>query len=136
MNDLIKKINEKLRSQGRYGIDSFSQTLLVYALVFLLLSFISKMWFFSLYAVFPLIWSIVRCFSKKISKRESELDAFESMQERGKENAALRKRKWTDRKTHRYFRCKYCDTIFRVPKGKGKIRVTCPCCKEQYTKKT
>ena len=46
MNNLITKCSEKLRSQGRYGMDSFSRTLLIYALVFLMLSFIPKMWFF------------------------------------------------------------------------------------------
>ena len=136
MKELIKKFNEKLRGQGRYGMDAFSGSLLITALFALLLSSISNLWFISLYAIFPLVWGIIRCFSKKISKRESELDAFISMEDRRKENAALRKQKWTDRKTHRYFRCKYCDTVFRVPKGKGKVRITCPGCREQYTKKT
>ncbi len=64
------------------------------------------------------------------------MDAYESMEERRKQNASLQKRRWADRKTYKYYRCKYCETVFRIPKGKGKVRVTCPGCKEQYTKKT
>ncbi len=133
---MLQKFNEKLRGQGRYGMDAFSRTLLVMGAVFLVLGFIPDLWFLSLYAVFPLIWALIRCFSKKITKRELELDAYKSMEERRKENAVLIKRKWTDRKTHKYYRCKYCETVFRIPKGKGKVRVICPGCKEQYTKKT
>ena len=136
MKNLIQRFNEKLHSKGRYGIDAFSRALLIMGVIFLVLGLIPDLWFLSLYAVFPLVWALIRCFSKKIDKRESELDAYESMEERRKENAALRTRKWTDRKTHKYYRCKYCDTVFRVPKGKGKVRVTCPGCREQYTKKT
>ena len=29
---------------------------------------------------------------------------------------------------HRYFTCKSCGTICRVPAGKGKIEITCPKC--------
>lgn len=35
---------------------------------------------------------------------------------------------WANRKTTKYFKCKNCGQILSVPKGKGKIRVTCPKC--------
>jgi len=136
MKDFFNRINEKLRSQGRCGIDAFSRTLLIIAVVMLLLGCIPDMWFLALYGIFPLVWAVFRCLSKNRDKRESELDAYEDMVERRKENDALRKRKWADRKTHRYYRCKYCETVFRVPRGKGKIRITCPGCGEPYIKKT
>jgi len=31
-------------------------------------------------------------------------------------------------KDHKYFTCKACGTICRVPVGKGKIIITCPKC--------
>ena len=31
-------------------------------------------------------------------------------------------------KEHRYFKCPNCGQMLSVPKGKGKIRVTCPKC--------
>ena len=40
-----------------------------------------------------------------------------------------------DRK-HRYFTCPRCHQTVRVPRGKGKIAITCPKCKEKFTKKT
>ena len=35
---------------------------------------------------------------------------------------------WDNRKTTLYFKCKNCGQMLSVPRGKGKIRVTCPKC--------
>ena len=48
-------------------------------------------------------------------------------------NAALKNR--ADRE-HRYFTCKNCKTICRVPIGKGRIVITCPKCGAQIQAKT
>jgi ribosomal protein L37AE/L43A len=37
---------------------------------------------------------------------------------------------------NRYFECPRCRQIVRVPRGKGKIAITCPKCKERFIKKT
>ena len=39
-------------------------------------------------------------------------------------------------KAHKYFTCKNCKTICRVPVGKGKIIITCPKCGAQIHAKT
>jgi len=39
-------------------------------------------------------------------------------------------------KGHKYYRCPRCRQQVRVPKGKGKISITCPKCKEKFIKKT
>ena len=47
---------------------------------------------------------------------------------------ALNKQKHLNRKTHLYFKCNNCKANLRVPKGKGKIEVTCPKCKFKMIK--
>ena len=37
---------------------------------------------------------------------------------------------------HRYFECPRCRQLVRVPRGKGKISIACPKCKEKFVKKT
>ena len=37
---------------------------------------------------------------------------------------------------HRYFDCPKCRQPVRVPRGKGKIMITCPKCKERFQRKT
>lgn len=43
-------------------------------------------------------------------------------------NKRLAKRMWKERKTTSFIKCPVCGQILSVPKGKGKIRVTCPKC--------
>ena len=38
------------------------------------------------------------------------------------------KKMWSERKTSRFLKCPTCGQILSVPKGKGRIRVTCPKC--------
>ena len=45
--------------------------------------------------------------------------------ERAKRTA---KKMWKGRKTTAYLKCPNCGQMLSVPKGKGKIRVTCPKC--------
>ena len=37
---------------------------------------------------------------------------------------------------HRYFDCPRCRQLVRVPRGKGKLSITCPKCKEKFIRKT
>ena len=47
-----------------------------------------------------------------------------------------RKMRLSMRKTHKYYKCKGCGKTVRVPKGKGKICITCPVCGHEFVKKT
>jgi uncharacterized paraquat-inducible protein A len=37
---------------------------------------------------------------------------------------------------HRYYRCPCCKQVLRVPRGRGKIAITCPRCRTVLNKKT
>lgn len=37
---------------------------------------------------------------------------------------------------HKYFKCPKCHQSVRVPKGKGKISISCPKCKEKFVRKS
>ncbi len=107
--------------------------------------------------------SVFRMFSSNIAKRRAENDKFLSifkrngrgssfedvdykdantMSSREKKKAEREKKKngkkarKEDLKTHAYFKCPKCSTSLRVPRGKGKIKITCPKCGEQFVEKT
>lgn len=48
----------------------------------------------------------------------------------------LAKKKWSNRKTTKYFRCKNCGQELSVPRGKGTMRVVCPKCKTETKMKS
>ena len=131
MQNFFAKINNAARRfmYGRYGMDSLSKTIFILSLILLLLSSVTRISFLYAIALVLLIWGYFRVFSKNIAKRRRELSVYT-----GKLN--LIKSRWRDRKTHRYFRCRACKQMLRVPKGKGKIQITCRKCGVKMQKKT
>ena len=83
------------------------------------------------------IWVIVlfRVFSKNLAKRRDENSAYLRLiwQLKNKSRNYKQRRQDTD---HKYFTCKTCKTVCRVPVGKGKIRITCPKCGNKIDAKT
>ena len=46
------------------------------------------------------------------------------------------KQQWREYRTYRYLICPQCSQRLRVPRGKGKIRVTCIKCRNQFIAKS
>ena len=121
---------------GRYGTDSLNHFLMVIATILLLLSCFRVIWYLAFPAMAILIWTYIRCFSRKIYKRRRENEIYLKAVRPFRDFFRLKKNKRRDRKTHCYFKCKHCKAVLRVPKGKGKIDVTCPRCQKITVKRT
>ncbi len=121
---------------GRYGVDKLSMTLLITGIVLSLLSSFRFLAWLSLPALLIIFWAYFRCLSKKHDARRRELYAYQRLQTSVRDRVSLIRRIMRERKTHKHFRCKLCKTRLRVPKGKGKIEVTCPKCRARVIKKT
>ena len=113
---------------GRYGNDRLNMVILGSGVVASLLSVwvrISPLnlifWALS-YGL--MIWAIFRSLSRNTYKRYQENRKFLQIIGRIKD------------RDHRYFDCPKCRQMVRVPRGKGKIAITCPRCKEKFVKKT
>ena len=76
-----------------------------------------------------------RMFSRNVYKRQGENGKYLRA-------VAPLKNKWSSSrarhadKDHKYFTCKNCKTICRVPVGKGKVVITCPKCGGEIHGKT
>lgn len=113
---------------GRYGTDRLSMVILTGGLIASLLSTLIRHFPFNLiflalsYGL--MIWAICRVLSKNTYKRYQEnrkfMQFFEHMKDR----------------QNRYFSCPKCHQTVRVPRGKGKISITCPRCREKFIRKT
>ena len=122
---------------GRRGIDPLSLALVVLALVMELVGGLGRPFHFLWYLSYlPLAFAIYRSFSRNILARERENSAF--LRAVGPLRGSLEGtvRRFADRKTHCYFRCPHCRTRVRVPRGRGKICITCPRCHTEFIKKT
>ena len=118
---------------GRYGGDKFSLFLLVIALVLSL--FGGLFWPITLLADAVFIYVLFRMFSRNLPKRRAENQRWVNWWWRVKNSGSASRARHAD-KDHKYFVCKNCKTICRVPVGKGKIIITCPKCGAQIHAKT
>ena len=112
--------------QGRYGIDHFSRFLLVGALVCVLLSGLLRASALNYVSWILLIWMYYRMFSKNIRKRCEEERMYMDTKEKVVRFCKGEKSVISDSKTHKIYRCPHCRQKIRVPRGKGKIEITCP----------
>lgn len=114
-----------MKNNDRNGFDSISFALSILTITLLVLSTVIED---ELYRMIPVVlaggalaYILFRVLSTNVGKRRYEADTFSSL---------FRK------KTHKSFKCPKCHTLCRVPRGKGKIRITCPSCGEKFIKRT
>lgn len=119
---------------GRYGTDRLNIALLVvYFLLNLLLP--SSPYVLRLIPLAILAWSFYRILSRNIYARRHENEVF--MQYFNRVAGVLVK--WNNRlkdTSHKYAKCPTCRQTLRLPKGRGKLNVTCPKCGSHFSKRT
>lgn len=121
---------------GRYGSDQFTLFLSITGLAFSFLGNFKYLRILYFIGTLMIFYSLFRSLSKNYEARRKELNWYLVWSEKPKAYIKLMMNKIRDRKTHRYFKCKSCKTVMRVPKGRGKIEITCPKCRMKIVKKT
>ncbi len=109
----------------RNGLDSLAFFFLILAVIFAVFSSVMA---HDIYRLIPavvaascLAYAIFRMLSTNIGKRRYEAEKFSNMFKRD---------------PYKRFKCPECKTLCRVPRNKGKIKITCPNCKKQFIRKT
>ena len=74
--------------------------------------------------------------SKNLGSRARENEAFLRATEKPRRALSVGRKKWENRETTLYFKCKGCGHELSVPRGKGTLRVVCPKCKTETVKKS
>ncbi len=121
---------------GRYGNDQFTFFLSITGIVFSFFGNFRYLRFFYFIGTIMIFYSLFRSLSKNYETRRKELNWYLIWSEKPKAQIRLLMNKLRDRKTHRYFKCKECKTVLRVPKGRGKIEITCPKCRAKTIRKS
>jgi hypothetical protein len=126
---------------GRYGPDQLYFFLFILAVICLVVSRICAAipalylaFLFVGYAL--LVFALFRMLSHNIYKRRQENDRFLRFWWPIRQWFVNQHLRFKCRKTHRFFRCPSCRNLLRVPRGKGKITITCPRCGERFSRKT
>ena len=121
---------------GRYGADQLSRFLSFLALALIVLNLFLRSGILWLLGVAALVLVYLRMFSRSYEKRRRENERY--LQLKYKLTGGVRN--WADRQKQRrdyvFFRCPACHAMLRVPRGKGRIRVTCRKCGNAFERKT
>ena len=121
---------------GRYGPDHLGIALIILAFTISILNAIllyTPLLYIS-YFVFGL--TIFRMLSRNIPRRRAENDKFIRYWWPIKTKMKRLIQKIKDKRKYKYYKCPTCKSKLRVPKGKGKIRITCPRCWEWLISET
>ena len=121
---------------GRYGNDQLNQFILIVAIISMVLEIITRQSLFYTLTLVLLILAYVRVFSRNINKRYEENMKF--LQKKDAILNKFRKQKYyaAQRRNFHIYTCPQCKQKIRIPKGKGKISITCPKCRTSFIKKS
>lgn len=130
LQQFFRRLSDRFRNfmSGRYGTDKLNMAILSAGLAVCLVSVFVRNPIVNLlltaisYGL--MIWALFRCFSRNTYRRYQENRKFLQFFDRLKD------------REHRYYDCPKCRQVVRVPRGKGKIAITCPRCKERFVRKT
>ena len=117
---------------GRNGSDQLNLALLAGYMVLLLLQvflnrFSAARMILDILTLLLAVVILYRIFSRKLDKRRAENAKFLNWWYPVRNRVSICRQRSKD-KEHRYFVCKNCKTVCRVPAGKGKVEITCPKC--------
>ncbi len=119
MDKFKYKVQNFMRT--RNGMDEMGKVIGIVAIILSLLGAILQNGTVSMLGLMVMIYFFFRFFSSRNVTRQEENRKFLAQ-------LNLRKMQYEQRKEYRIFKCKSCGRNIRVPKGKGKIEVTCPLC--------
>ena len=134
MNNFLNNLRAKYYQfmQGRYGTDQLNFVLLWGAIIVMVIGSVTGMNLLVMASDALLILTVFRMLSKNRTARAAENSKYLT------KTYALRKAlsefmaRWRNRKQYKYFTCPKCRERYRVPRGKGKVTITCRKCGEKF----
>jgi DNA-directed RNA polymerase subunit RPC12/RpoP len=121
---------------GRYGPDHLNGALVIIALVISVVSSITAFPVLMYLSYLLLLVAAFRMLSRNIRKRRAENDRFLRYWWPIRQKIKAFFSNLKNRKTHMLYKCPSCSNLLRVPRGRGKIQITCPKCGERFIRKT
>lgn len=117
-------------------MDNFSKGLLWVTFVLSVLDFFIPVKVFNFCAWGTLFYSYYRILSKDYRKREQENYWYLNKTKTIRTLFQKKINRLKMRKEYHLYTCSHCKQVIRIPKGKGKIEVTCPKCGNRFVKKS
>lgn len=123
MRNFWDKLKWKLQAfmRGRNGSDELNRVIVYGALIIYIISLLTNSMVLYYIGFILMIYAMYRMLSRNLYVRREENRKFVTWLE-------TTRVKMSQRKDYKIFKCKGCGRNIRVPRGKGKVEVTCPMC--------
>ena len=121
---------------GRNGVDDLARFESWFVLVVLILSIFTRSGLLVLIAIALIVHMYFRVFSRNVSKRYEENQKFLNFRYDWTVKWNRKKKHFEQRKMYKFYKCPMCRQEVRVPRGHGKICITCPKCREEFIRRS
>lgn len=121
---------------GRYGEDELSRFLLIVSLILLVVNMFVRGPVIGTIVFALLIWVYFRMFSRNITARWKENQKYLQIRDRVKGFFHIGGADSSSSADYHIYRCPKCGQKIRIPKGHGKVEITCPKCRTRFRKRT
>ena len=129
--------------EGRYGADALGRFLSVAGVILLLAALLLRSalggalsGLLGAAALVVVGWCYFRILSRNYGRRAAENRKYLDLRDGVRAWCCLKRDCFAQRKEYAFYRCPSCHQLVRVPKGKGRIRITCRRCGFAFEKKT
>ena len=126
---------EKIRRymQGRYGMDELSKFLMAISVVMIILASLTRNSIVNLVSFILIGFVYYRMFSKNFYKCSLQNKKYLKLRNKITGSWQNRISRFKQRKIYSFYDCPECRQKVRIPKGKGKVQITCPKCKVEFS---
>lgn len=121
---------------GRYGADQLSRFMLVVCLICMMLNIFTGSRGGYYVALILLAVCYFRMFSRNYMQRSAENQKYLELTQGIRSRLERTKRRIVQSKDYHIYKCPACGQKIRIPRGKGKICITCPKCRKEFEKKS
>ena len=122
--------------RGRYGYDELGRVTMWSSLILFVIYALTGIRLLALIAIILLALTDFRLLSRNIARRSQENRVFLKKTAFITKRSACLMKDVKDRRHYHIYRCPNCKQKIRIPKGKGRIEITCPRCHIEFIKKS
>lgn len=122
--------------QGRYGVDELSKFLMFLSIGMIFLGGITGNGLLNMLSVVFIGIAYMRLLSRNYYKCSTQNQKYLKLRYKvmGRWSGLLAR--FRERKIYRFYSCPQCSQKVRIPRGKGKVRITCPKCSTEFSEKS
>ena len=121
---------------GRYGVDELGKYSLYLTIALLIIGLFVRSRLLNGITFILVLVLYFRMFSKNYAQRRKENEIFLKYKNQAVRFFNKEKQMTQDRVKFHIYTCPSCGQKIRIPRGKGKIAITCPKCKTEFIKKS